>query len=77
MSDEILGKVIGIVTHSYIVNEFDVKWSDEDDNGIDIFLKTAPLNDYINAKEYVNLVKKIRSSLMRGYNIHFTNKFSL
>ena len=45
--------------------------------GIDVELQTVVINDNTNAREFINLVKKIRSGLMKGYNVHITNKFTL
>ena len=77
MGDEILAKIRTVIDSSYMVNESKVDWSDEDDMGIDVMIKTIIINDSANAKEYIALVRKIRSSLMKGYNVHITTKFTL
>jgi len=77
MSDEVLVKLRSLIELSYIVNNCKVSWSETDDMGIDVVLHTVILNDGVNTKEFTTLVKKIRNQLMRGYNVHITNKFTL
>ena len=77
MGDEVLVKLRSLIEQSYIINNCVIKWSDEDDMGIDVILHTVVLNDSVNAKEFTTLVKKIRQLLMKGYNVHITNKFTL
>ncbi len=77
MSDGVLSKVQNLVDLSYIVNGSRIKWSDDDDKGVDAELQTNRIDNSVDAKELTTLVKKMRSSLMKGYNLHIKIKFSL